>query len=597
MSKLTDFDSAELTASKQRELFGWLWHGWMKPYWPAILLAGILMSVEGSMLGLMSYMMKPMFDDVFIGGNTDALAWVGAVVMGIFLTRAITNICQRVLITRTASRIVFQLQTELLQHVMKLDTLFHQANPPGALMDRIRGDTGAIRNVSNVIITGVGRDVMSLFSLMAVVLYIDWRWTIIAFIGAPLIVAPSLMVQRFVRRTALRNRQNAGKMTTRLDEIFHGITPIKLNALEAYQAGRFRELADNQIQTEIRASFGKALIPAMIDIMSGIGFLAVLYYGGSQIIEGEKSVGEFMSFFVAMALAFEPLRRLGAVSGVWQTTAVSLNRLQTLFYMEPGLKSPPDPVRLPEALGNIRFDDVSLSYGTLPVLNGTSFTAEAGKTTALVGLSGAGKSTVFNVLTRLVDINGGVVSLSDTDIRNFDLAELRGQFSVVTQDALLFDESLRDNILLGRTDVSEEELRRAMDGAHISDFVGNLPNGLDSPAGPRGSSLSGGQRQRVAIARALLRDTPILLLDEATSALDAQSEHIVQEALERLSEGRTTLVIAHRLSTVRNADKIVVMEAGQVVEEGSHDSLIARNGAYAELYRLQFNEAEEQEND
>ncbi len=589
--QIDDGDVHGLKSRDQAALFRWLWRDYMRQHLGVIVLAGILMSIEGSMLGLMSFMMKPLFDNVFVGGDTDALLVVGLIVFGTFLARAVTNVAQRVLITRVSARIIFELQTRLLQHVMTLDTLFHQANPPGALMERIRGDTGAIRNVSNVLITGVGRDIVALISLLAVVLYIDWRWTVIAFVGAPLIVLPSLLVQRFVREMAMRNRVNAGKMVTRLDEIFHGITPIKLNALEAYQAGRFRDLADRQIETETRASLGKAMIPAMIDIMSGIGFIGVLYFGGSEIIAGEKTVGEFMSFFAAMALAFEPLRRLGGLSGVWQMTAVSLHRLKNLFNTEPNLISPPNPVRLPEALGDIRLEAVELAYGGLPVLRGTTFTAEAGKTTALVGLSGAGKSTVFNVLTRLVDIDAGAVMLSDTDTRAFDLADLRGQFSMVTQDALLFDESLRENILLGRKDVTDAHLRAVMDSAHISDFIDALPDGLDSPAGPRGSNLSGGQRQRVAIARALLRDTPILLLDEATSALDAQSEVIVQSALERLSHGRTTLVIAHRLSTVRSADKIVVMEAGAVVEQGTHAELLAHNGAYAELYRLQFNES------
>ncbi|MFV0360662.1 ABC transporter ATP-binding protein [Tropicimonas sp.] len=580
----------QLDHHEQMRLLRWLWRSYLRRYLPVIVLAAILMSVEGSMLGLLSYMIKPMFDDVFIGGNSGAMLWIGLAIGGAFITRAIANVSQRVLITRTSARIVFAIQTDLLRHVMTLDTLFHQNNPPGALMERIRGDTGAIRNVSNVIVTGVGRDVVALVSLTAVILWIDWRWTLVAFIGAPLMILPSMLVQRFVRQITLTQRLNAQQMVTRLDEIFHGITPIKLNALEAYQAGRYSDLADKQIETETRASLGKALMPALVDIMSGIGFLGVLYYGGNEIMSGNKTVGEFMSFFTALALAFEPLRRLGAVSGLWQQMSVSLYRLRTLFDTRPTLTSPDNPARLPEALGDIRLFDVHLAYGDLPVLRGVSFTAEAGQTTALVGLSGAGKSTVFNVLTRLVDIDRGRVTLSDTDIRAFDLADLRAQISVVTQDALLFDESVRENILLGRTDVSDQRLRAVVEAAHVADFIDALPDGLDTPAGPRGSALSGGQRQRVAIARALLRDTPILLLDEATSALDAQSEAIVHEALERLSQGRTTLVIAHRLSTVRDADKIVVLDAGQVVEEGTHAELIARDGAYSRLYRLQFDD-------
>ncbi|NIY95510.1 ABC transporter ATP-binding protein, partial [Salipiger sp. HF18] len=290
-------------------------------------------------------------------------------------------------------------------------------------------------------------------------------------------------------------------------------------------------------------------------------------------------------------LAFEPLRRLGAVSGSWQIAAASIERLKELLDTVPDLRDPPSPRPAPEAVPEVVLDNVTLRYGDQPVLRGASFVAEARKTTALVGASGAGKSTVFNLLTRLVDPEGGRVEIGGVPVQDMRLSDLRGLFSVVSQEALLFDESLRDNILLGRKDVTEERLEQVLEAAHVADFLPRLEGGLDAQVGPRGSSLSGGQRQRVAIARAILRDTPILLLDEATSALDVQSEAVVQAALDRLAQGRTTLVIAHRLSTVRHADKIVVMDQGRVVEEGTHDALLERNGAYARLHAMQFAES------
>ena len=377
-------------------------------------------------------------------------------------------------------------------------------------------------------------------------------------------------------------------MSTRLDEVFHGINPIKLNTLEQYQSDRYAALQKQRVKAEVKAATGKAAVPALIDIMTGVGFLGVLVFGGSEIIAGEKTVGQFMSFFTAMSLAFEPLRRLGAMSGQLQTAAASIDRLKVVLNERPTLLSPAQPAARPEGAPRITFDGVTLDYGDLPVLRGASFTAEAGKTTALVGASGAGKSTVFNVLTRLVDPKEGKVTINDQATDAIALPDLRSMFSVVAQDAALFDESLRDNLLLGRTDVTDNQLQTVLDAAHVSDFLTNLPDGLDSPAGPRGSNLSGGQRQRVAIARALLRDTPILLLDEATSALDTKSEAIVQSALEKLSVGRTTLVIAHRLSTVRNADSIIVMDQGRVIDQGTHDDLLERGGLYADLYNLQF---------
>jgi len=305
-------------------------------------------------------------------------------------------------------------------------------------------------------------------------------------------------------------------------------------------------------------------------------------------------VGQFMSFFTAMSLAFEPLRRLGAMSGQWQTAAASIDRIQEILNTSPTLTSPRSSVPRPQEAPDVFFDAVSLRYGDLPVLRGASFEAAAGKTTALVGASGAGKSTVFNVLNRLIDPQEGRVAIGGVSVSDMALDDLRGMFSVVSQDAALFDESLRDNILLGRRDVDEGQLKAVLDAAHVTDFLPQLSDGLDSPAGPRGSNLSGGQRQRVAIARALLRDTPILLLDEATSALDTKSEAVVQKALERLSVGRTTLVIAHRLSTVRNADKIIVMDQGRVVQHGTHSTLLEAGGIYADLYNMQFKQSKEE---
>ena len=285
-----------------------------------------------------------------------------------------------------------------------------------------------------------------------------------------------------------------------------------------------------------------------------------------------------MTFFTAMGFAFVPLRRLGGIVGLWQTAAAAIERVKELLDAPLMLTSPPAPVSRPVEDLDIVLDDVSLTYGDTQVLRHLSVVAEAGKTTALVGASGAGKSTIFNLLTRLVDPQEGSVRVGGVETTEMDLAELRGLYSVVTQEALLFDETLRENILLGRQDVNDTQLRTVLDAAHVSDFVDALPDGLDTRVGPRGSALSGGQRQRVVIARALLRDTPILLLDEATSALDAQSEKVVQTALDRLSAGRTTLVIAHRLSTIREADKIVVMDRGEVQDDGKTvvDAKIAR---------------------
>ncbi len=574
-------------------LFLWLWRDYLRHHKGLLFAALILMSIEGSMLGVLSWMIRPMFDSVFVEGQSNMLWVIGVGIMGIFFVRALASAGQSILMARLTHLAAAAMRNDLLRHLMTLDSSFFQTRPPGALIERVQSDVGTVTSIWARIATSLGRDIVALITLFGVALSIDWRWTLIALIGVPFLVAPSMAAQAYVRRRAGTARELAGRMATRLDEVFHGINPVKLNALERYQSERYAALQKQRVRAEVKSAQGRAAVPALIDMMTGLGFLGVLIFGGSEIIAGEKTVGQFMSFFTAMALAFEPLRRLGTMSGQWQTAAASMDRLEEIFNVRPTLLSPAAPTARPTSAPTIAFEDVSLHYGDLPALSGASFVAEAGKTTALVGASGAGKSTIFNVLTRLIDPQSGQVSVAGTPVDALDLAELRGLFSVVTQDSALFDESLRDNILLGRTDVTDAQLQAVLDAAHVSDFLSKLPDGLDSPVGPRGSSLSGGQRQRVAIARALLRDTPILLLDEATSALDTKSEAVVQAALERLSVGRTTLVIAHRLSTVRNADTIVVMDQGKVMQQGSHETLLEDGGIYADLYHLQFAETED----
>jgi subfamily B ATP-binding cassette protein MsbA len=574
-------------------LFLWLWRSYLSRHWAMLGVALLLMAVEGGSLAIFASQMEPMFDRVFVAGDAAAIWDIAAIVLVIFFARAVTSMGHRIILTRINERTAAELRADLLAHLMRLDGSFHQQNPPGYLIERVQGDVSAINRIWAGIITGIGRDLVAVIALFGVALSVDWRWTLLALVGIPVLIAPSLVVQRYIRARSARAREVAARMSVRLDEVFHGIAAIKLNALEPYQTARYDALIEDRVKTEVRSAAGQAAIPALIDIMTGIGFVGVLIYGGSEIIAGEKTVGQFMAFFTAMSLAFEPLRRLGNITGLWQSAAASVERMRAIFDAEPTLTSPARPLPPPQGAPDIVLADVHLAYGDLPVLRGASFSAAAGQTTALVGASGAGKSTVFNLLTRLVDPQSGRVTIGGVDTTAMTIQDLRALFSVVTQDALLFDETLRENILLGRKDVSDARLRDVLDAAHVSEFLPQLSDGLDTPAGPRGSALSGGQRQRVAIARALLRDTPILLLDEATSALDTRSEAMVQSALDRLAHGRTTLVIAHRLSTVRAAHSIVVMDQGRVADQGTHDDLLARGGLYAELHALQFKDRPE----
>ncbi|WP_265501861.1 ABC transporter ATP-binding protein [Paracoccus beibuensis] len=554
-----------------------------------MVLAFLLMTIEGSTLALISWMLKPLFDLVFVGKQSGAIWWVGSAIFGIFLLRAMTLIASRALLTRVSLSVSTKMQTDLLAHILTLDQRFFRDNSPGAMIERIQGDTIAVQGVWATLITGATRDAISLAMLFGVAMTIDPVWTLGALVGAPILIMPAALVQRYIRRKVRQNRADASLRATRLDEVLHGIASIRLNRAEAAQTQRFGTIVDRIRTAGTKVAATSSVIPALTDIVTGVGFVAVLALGGNEVMEGERSVGDFMAFFTALALAFQPMRRLGGLAGTWQTAAASLERIYQVFDTQPTIR--PGPRKAPPDGTEIRLDDVWLSYDGQPVLHGLSFTAEAGRTTALVGPSGAGKSTVFNLLTRMVDPDRGQVLLGGVAVAEYDLGVLRDQFSTVAQESALFDESLRDNVLMGRPQASEADLAAALEAAHVTDFLDD-GRSLDSRVGPRGSSLSGGQRQRVAIARALLRDAPVLLLDEATSALDTASERLVQDALDRLSQGRTTLVIAHRLSTIRNADKIVVMDGGRVVEEGSHDQLMAKGGAYARLVALQFGEQE-----
>ncbi|MCL7464503.1 ABC transporter ATP-binding protein [Phaeovulum sp. NW3] len=570
------------------KLFARLWRDYLRRHWPLMTLALLVMMIEGSTLGALSWMLEPLFDRVFLGGETGLIWWVGLAILGLFVIRAVTLVVSRTLLTRISLASSSAMQVDLTRHILGLDQAFFQHNPPGALIERVQGDTIAVQGVWSTFITGAGRDAVSLIALFAVAISIDPIWTATTLIGAPLLILPTAVAQRYIRKKTAQMRSQSGQRATRLDEVFHGIAAVKLNRMEDYQMRRFATIVDAIRRAQVKMTMSQTMIPAMIDVVTGLGFFGVLLLAGGEIAAGQRTVGEFMSFFTAIALAFQPLRRLGGLAGTWQTAAASLERLYRLFDTPPAITSPATGLRPDPAQTTIRLEGVRLSYGETPVLRGLSFTAEAGQTTALVGPSGAGKSTVFALLTRMIDPDSGRITIGGQDIRALDLPALRDLFSTVAQEAALFDETIRENVLLGRTDVPAPALARALQAAHVTDFTDSLPQGIDTPAGPRGSSLSGGQRQRVAIARAILRDAPILLLDEATSALDTASEARVAEALADLSQGRTTLVIAHRLSTVRNADKIVVIVDGQVVEEGTHETLLVQGGTYASLCRMQL---------
>jgi subfamily B ATP-binding cassette protein MsbA len=562
------------------------WQDYLKRRVGLLLLASVLMMVDGGSLGLLSYYIKPMIDDIFIAGNKAAILPIAGAIFVIFTFRALSAFGQRSLTAFVSLQVVADLQRDLARHLLLLDSAFFHRHPPGELLERVRGDSQTLQSVASNALIIIGRDSFSLVTLLFVAAKVDWQWTLVALIGLPLMALPVMWLQNFVRHTTRRARVASADLSTRLDEIFHGYKAIKTNTMEDYEQRRVGDGVKNFQRQQYHAEMGKAAIPSLIDIIAGLGFVAVMFYGGQQIIEGHKTLGDFMSFFAALALLFDPIRRLSSVGASLHAASVSLERLYGLFDEQPTIVDRPDAQPLARADGDIEFQDVRFCYSEeQPVLNGLSFVAPAGKVTALVGPSGAGKTTVFNLLARFEEPQGGRITISGQELSHITLDSLRHNLALVSQETALFDESLHHNIAYGRLDADEADIHHAMDQAQVTDFLAELPQGLDSPAGPRGSNLSGGQRQRVVIARALLRDAPILLLDEATASLDSGTEQKIQAALEQVAQGRTSIVIAHRLSTIRNADLIHVIIDGRVVESGRHEELMQNNADYARLYR------------
>ena len=586
--KHSEYEISKIGNYSHGQLFKWIWSDYLKKYKLLIILVVLLMAVEGSTFGLLSYFIEPMFDQVFAKGDYGAIKWVGFSVAGIFILRAFSAFFNKLITTYIGQNVIATLQKNLLSHLLTFSPTFFQKNSPGSLIERVRGDTAAIERVWATVLAGSFRDLIAVFSLIIVAISIDPIWALIALLGAPLLVIPVFFLRVLIQKTTRNSRSAAADVATRLDEIFHGISSIKLISGEQREYNKFSNRLEKFVKNSIFSEAGIAAVPSLMDIIAGIGFVGVLTYGGYQIIEGTKTIGEFMSFFTAIALLFEPVRRLGTIAGAWHAVFTNLERLRNIFDLSTEIISPEkNNSKTADFTQMIAFENLSLTINEKKILDNVSFSAFPGKTTALVGPSGAGKTTLFNLLGRLIDPDQGNISIGDIAINQMDLNDLRENLSFVSQDSWLFDESIEENIKVGNPNASQAEFQDAVLAANAHDFIEEMPKKEKTPVGPRGSNLSGGQRQRIAIARAILRDTPILLLDEPTSALDNEAEKQIQNALSSLSEGRTTLIIAHNISAIKNANKIIVLNSGKIVGQGKHDELLLNCSVYQSLYQME----------
>jgi subfamily B ATP-binding cassette protein MsbA len=499
---------------------------------------------------------------------------------------------QSVLSQSVALRVINAIQKEMFAHLMRADLRTHHETSTGKLISRFTNDVNLMRDALSRSLTAMARDFVTAAALVGMMFYLDWLLAIIVVVTFPIAGRPIIRIGRRLRRASTNAQTGMGDLTSNLEQAFSGIRLIKSYRMEEYERGRANDLFDRIYHLVMKTVKGRARTYPILETLGGASVAAVLAYGGWRILSGTGTLGEFVGFLSAVIMAYQPVRSLGNLNAALQEGLAAVKRSLDLLDVEPEIFDRPDAKPLALSGGAVSFANVSFDYEPgKTAMRGVSFEVPAGATIALVGPSGAGKSTVMNLLLRFYDVNAGTVAVDGQDVREVTLSSLRDSIALVSQDVTLFNDTITANIRFGRPEASDEEVIAAARNAAAHDFVSGLPQGYDTVVGDRGITLSGGERQRIAIARAMLKDAPILLLDEATSALDAESEQQVQSALDRLTEGRTTLVIAHRLATVTRADSILVMDAGQVVETGTHAELQGRDGLYARLSRLQFREA------
>ena len=555
---------------------------------PGYALTIVFMALIAASTAASAWIMRDVINEVFINRDKEMIALISVAVMGIFAVKGFATFGQQVLMSRIGNAIVARIQNRLFEVITRQDMAFFDHTPLGDLTTRLAHNSQAARGVIDMVILSLGRDVLSVIGLVSVMVLQDPALSVVALlIMPPAVFGVSLLVRR-VRKHARSQFVSTTRIVSAMQETTIGIRVVKAFRVEERMRQEMgKAIRDVEHRSNRIASLTARTSPLM-ETLGGFAVAMVIFYGGYSVVERGQDPGAFFAFITALLLAYEPVKRLARLQVNLNTSLVGVRLMYEMLDRPPSYADRQGSVTLTVPKGEVRFEDVAFSYGEASALDGLNFTAEAGKVTALVGGSGAGKSTTFSLIERFYDVTSGRVLIDGQDIREVTLASLRDHIALVTQDTFLFDLSIRDNIALGRPGASDGDIIRAAMDANAHEFIEAQPQGYDTLVGEGGSRLSGGQRQRIAIARAMLRNAPILLLDEATSALDAESEAKVQGALKRLMQGRTTLVIAHRLATVRDADRILVFDRGQVVEAGTHDELVARDGLYRRLADLQF---------
>jgi subfamily B ATP-binding cassette protein MsbA len=566
-----------------------LWVGYILPQWKLLALSMIFMGIYSVLNAWSVSLLKPVFDKVFIEQNRDILFTIAVEIIMAFGAKGFAQYLQSVTMTMLGANFTKRLQGDLYDRFIAQDLEFFHKNNSGNLLVYFMGDLNTIRDVIINSVTTVVRDACSVIFLIILMFWKSFDMAAAMFILFPIGFYPMIYFGKKIKQIFHSQQNSFGSLYAILAQSFQGIKIVKSYNLKAMESQKVRDIAESIANIEVKMSRNNNILSPLMEFFGGIAAAGTLAYGGYRIMHGTLTTGDFVVFLIAIVAAYQPMKSLANLNSRVQMGIVAIDRVFSVIDKKPKIVSKPDAKLFKATKGIVKVDNVKFNYTEdVEVLHGINLEVKEGEKVAVVGAAGSGKSTLINLILRFYDVKEGSIKIDGQDIKDVTIESLRDNIAFVSQDVVLFDDTIKKNILMGKPDARDEEAINAAKHAAAHNFIMNWDQGYDTVVGERGGNLSGGQKQMISIARAMLKDAPILLLDEATSFLDSKSERMVQEGLERLMKGRTSIVIAHRLSTIINSDKIYVFESGNIVESGTHAELLALNGYYANLYKIQF---------